>query len=281
MPFYRFEDLESNFLTPHLSTGKAPVIEGDYLYFCLIHKIAGTGSELHYHPNELLVFQVAGKSNTVVGRDRRIIGPGTFVHVPAYARHSIKATEDGNCQYLYIKDKTWTVVGLAEQEAVPDRAMTVAEVNRKYTAGELKERTLDAERSQVVVDGLHDCYYPLLASFTQPRCSAERTCTLRGERLAFGFCEVPQGEHAPAPGSGRELFVYLLAGEIDCRLDGEERRLAAGDVVHAPRGAACRLTVVSAFARYVTVCPTAFLEQRIDTMSPEEREQVRIHGSAP
>ena len=28
MPFYRFEDLESHYLTPHLSTGKAPVIEG-------------------------------------------------------------------------------------------------------------------------------------------------------------------------------------------------------------------------------------------------------------
>ena len=35
--------------------------------------------------------------------------------VAAYARHSMKATEDGDCSYLYIKDKTWTVVGLAEE----------------------------------------------------------------------------------------------------------------------------------------------------------------------
>ena len=28
MPFYRFEDLGSHYLTPHLWTGKAPVIEG-------------------------------------------------------------------------------------------------------------------------------------------------------------------------------------------------------------------------------------------------------------
>jgi hypothetical protein len=34
----------------------------------------------------------------------------------------MRATEDGNLQYLYIKDKTWTVVGLAEDEAVPDKA---------------------------------------------------------------------------------------------------------------------------------------------------------------
>ena len=37
MPFHRFEDFESNFLTPHLSTGKAPVIEGKYMYLSLIH----------------------------------------------------------------------------------------------------------------------------------------------------------------------------------------------------------------------------------------------------
>ena len=96
MPFYRFEDFESNFLTPHLSTGKAPVIEGKYLYFCLLHKTAGTGSELHYPPNELLIFPVRGKIKAIVGKDRRIVPVGTFVHAPAYARHSMKATEDGD-----------------------------------------------------------------------------------------------------------------------------------------------------------------------------------------
>ena len=38
MPFYRFEDFESNSLTPDLSTGKAPVIEGKYIYFCLLER---------------------------------------------------------------------------------------------------------------------------------------------------------------------------------------------------------------------------------------------------
>ena len=28
VPFHRFEDIESHYLTPHLSTGKAPVIDG-------------------------------------------------------------------------------------------------------------------------------------------------------------------------------------------------------------------------------------------------------------
>ncbi len=280
MPFYRFEDLETNFLTPHLSTGKAPVIEGNYLYFCLIHKIAGTGSELHYHPNELLVFQVRGKADTIVGKDRRIIGPGMFVHVPAYARHSIKATEDGNCQYLYIKDKTWTVVGLAQNEAVPEKAMTVDEVNRKYQAGELKERKAEIDKSRIVIDGLHTCFYPIIESLDAPRCSGQRESRVVGERLAFGFYEVPKTDDAPPAAGGHEMFVYVLTGTLHCQVDGESAEITAGGVAHAPRGAQCRLRVESEFARYVTVSSTPFLENKIDTMSPAEREQARINLTA-
>jgi glyoxylate utilization-related uncharacterized protein len=278
MPFYRFEDLEANYVTPHLSSGKAPVIEGAYIHFCLIHKVAGTGSELHYHPNELLVFQVKGKADTVVGKDRRIIGPGMFVHAPAFARHSIKATEDGNCQYLYIKDRTWTVVGLAENEAVPERAMTVDEVNRKFRAGELKDRKLETDKSRALIEGLHACFYPIIDPLDAPRCSGRRECRVVGERMAFGFCEAPQGGEEESVSGGHEMFLYVLTGEIDCRVDGERAQIAAGGVMHAPRGAECSLRVRSEFARYVTVCSTPFLEHRIDTMTPEEREQARISG---
>jgi len=280
MPFHRFEDLEANFLTPHLSTGKAPVIEGTYLYFCLIHKVAGTGSELHYHPNELLVFQVSGKADTLVGKDRRIIGPGMFVHVPAYARHSIRATEDGSCRYLYIKDKTWTVVGLAENEAVPEKAMTVDEVNRKYRAGELNERKVEADASRVVIEGLHTCFYPVIESLAVPRCSAQRETWVIGERLAFGFFEVPSADQETLVTGEHETFTYVLTGTLHCRVENERREITAGDIVHAPRGTACRLRVQSDFARYVTVRSTPYLEHRIDTMSSEEREQARIHAKA-
>src|SRR6185436_15476176 len=169
MPFHRFEDIESRYLTPHLSTGKAPVIEGRYMYFCLLHKEAGTGSEPHYHPNELLIFPLRGRINAIVGKDRRIVEPGTFVHAPAYARHSMRATEDGNLEYLYIKDKTWTVVGLAADEAVPDKAFTVDEINQLHADGGKRIATEGA--SQAVIDGLHECYYPLIESLDAPQVS--------------------------------------------------------------------------------------------------------------
>jgi len=279
MPFYRFENFASNYLTPHLSTGKAPVIEGRYIYFCLIHKNAGTGSELHYHPNELLIFPVRGKINAIVGKDRRVAFPGTFVHAPAYARHSMKATEDGNLQYLYIKDKTWTVVGLAEDEAVPDQAMTVAEVNNKYKVGDRDKHQKTAGKSQAIIEGLPVCFHPILDSLDAPARSGRCVNWIEGERLAFGLFEVPAGYAEPESESQREMFVYVLSGKIDAEADGERKTVGAGDIVYVPRGQRYRLQVRS-HARYAMVCSTPYLENRIDNMTPQQAEQARVNMSS-
>jgi quercetin dioxygenase-like cupin family protein len=277
MPFFRFEDLESNYLTPHLSTGKAPVIEGRYMYFCLLHKNAGTGSELHYHPNELLIFPLRGKINAIVGKDRRIVGPGTFVHAPAYARHSMRATEDGHLQYLYIKDKTWTVVGLAEDEAVPEMAMTVEEVNRKYRVGDRDKHQKTEGKSRAIVEGLHECYYPILDGLDAPRCSAKRTTWIEGERLAFGYFEMPGGHEEHVQQAEHETFIYVLMGEMRAQTGEDVKSVGPGDIIQIPRGTHYRLTVTAPFARYTTVASTQWLENRIDSMKPEEAEQARLN----
>ena len=277
MPFHRFEDIESHYLTPHLSTGKAPVIDGRYMYFCLLHKNAGTGSELHYHPNELLIFPLRGRINAIVGKDRRIVSPGTFVHAPAYARHSMRATEDGHCQYLYIKDKTWTVVGLAENEAVPGKAMTVEEVNRRYKVGERDKHKGTGGKSQAIVEGLDVCYYPIIESLDAPRRSSRHGSWIEGERLAFGYFEVPGGYDEPLAPAQREMFAYVLSGKLLAKVDGQSKAVGAGDIIEVPRGSSYRLQVQSPFARYVLVCSTPYLEQRIDNMTSDEAETARLH----
>jgi quercetin dioxygenase-like cupin family protein len=277
VPFHRFEDIESRYLTPHLSTGTAPVIDGRYMYFCLLHKNAGTGSELHYHPNELLIFPLRGKINAIVGKDRRIVAPGTFVHAPAYARHSMRATEDGHCQYLYIKDKTWTVVGLAENEAVPEKAMTVEEVNRRYKVGERAMHQGAQGKSQAIVEGLDICYYPIIESLDAPRRSSRHASWIEGERLAFGYFEVPGGYDEPEITAQHELFIYILSGRLRAKSGNETKLVRDGDIVHVRRDSACRLQVQSPFARYVLVCSTPYLEQRIDNLTRDEAEQARLH----
>ena len=277
MPFHRFEDIESRYLTPHLSTGTAPVIDGKYMYFCLLHKNAGTGSELHYHPNELLIFPLRGKINAIVGKDRRVVAPGTFIHAPAYARHSMRATEDSHCQYLYIKDKTWTVVGLAENEAVPEKAMTVEEVNRRYKVGERDKHKGAQGKSQAIVEGLDVCYYPIIESLDAPRRSARHVDWIEGERLAFGFFEVQNGHDEPQVTAQHEMFVYVLSGKLNATAGGRSKQIGAADIVHIPRGATYRLQTQSSFARYVLVCSTPYLENRIDNMTPQEAEQARVN----
>ena len=263
MPFHRFEETERSRLGLHQSSAKATVIEGRYMYFGMVSKEAGTGSELHYHPNELLIFPVEGKLNAVVGKDRRIVSPGTFVHAPAYARHSMKATEDGPLRYLYIKDLTWSVVGLAEDEAVPDKPMSVEEANRLHDAGEADTQRAEGE-SQAIVHGLPNCYYPIIDSLDAPPCSARREVWAVGERLGFGFFELAP-YHTVAPRETvHEEFMYVLRGELHVRAGEDSKWLARGEVVECPRGSSVRLRTRDKSVRYVVVRSVPFLEERID-----------------
>ena len=279
MPFYRFEQFESKLLTPDLSSGRAPVIEGSYMYFCLLHKDAGTGSELHYHPNELLIFPLRGKINAIVGKDRRIVTPGTFVHCPAYARHSMKATEDGPLDYLYIKDLTWTVVGIAADQAVPDQAMTVDEANRRQRRRIRKKS--NGQPSQAIVDGLNTCFYPIIERLDAARCSGRRVTWIDGERLSFGFFEAPPGYSEPQGIAAHEQFVYVLRGKLKANVNGESKTCRPGDIMHVPRGATSALAVAgNDFARYTMVQSTTWLENKIDTMTPAEQARARIERKA-
>ena len=70
-----------------------------------------------------------------------------FILIPPNVRHSMKATEDGPCAYLYIKDCTWTVVGISADEELPDKAMTVEEANKKFEKGEIKDRKNQGAKS--------------------------------------------------------------------------------------------------------------------------------------
>ncbi|MCE2946621.1 MAG: cupin domain-containing protein [bacterium] len=276
---------------PDLSTSRGPVIEGDYIWFCLVTKPAGTGSELHYHPNELLIFPTAGKLNAVVGKDRRIVGPGTFVHAPAFARHSMRAAEDADLEYLYIKDKTWTVVGLAVDERVPEKALSIAEINALHAKGgaALGKRGDEATRhrekgeSQIIIDGIDDCYQRMIDGFDAPVPSSTRETWNHGQRMAFGFIDAPPEAGAglgPVTPAAHEIFAIVLRGRALVQLGDERRTLAAGDVVHARRGERFAMAPDAGGARYAMVRSTPWLERKMDQMSDDEREQSRLHNRA-
>ena len=124
------------------------------------------------------------------------------------------------------------------------------------------------------------CYYPILESLDAPRRSARHVDWIEGERLAFGFFEVPGSYDEPQATAQHEMFVYVLSGALDAFVGGRSKKIGAGDIAQVSRRETYRLQVTSPFARYVLVCSTPYLENRIDSMSPEEAAQARGHMKA-
>jgi quercetin dioxygenase-like cupin family protein len=265
MPFFRPEEMKSHHLNPHLSSGEGPIVEGAYMYWRINIKRAGTGSELHYHPNELMTFPLTGKMSAVVGKERRIVHPGTFVHVPPCARHSFRATEDGELRYIYVKDRTWTLIGSAADEALPDAAPSAKEVARAHAEGKWPGREKTPEKSQAIVDGLGCCYYPLIEGLDAPAVSGHTEQWIEGRKLAFGFIESPPGYDSEEQVSPREMFAYVIRGELAAEVDGEAKVAEPGDLIHVPKGKRYGWRVAGRQnARYAIVRTTPHVEKEID-----------------
>ncbi len=265
MAYYRFENLEQIETNPHLSTGKGGVVKGKYMTLRNNNKAAGTGSQLHYHPNELMVFPIFGKINGVVGDDRRIVPPGVFMHIPAYARHSIMATESGPISYLYVKDNTWNLSGIAADEAPPEVAPTLEELKEKTEAGIWAGGEKKPEESQAIVTGLHNCYYDIIDQMDQSAVSANRQTKIEGVYLSFEFLDFSSTGVLEEDAAEHEQFLYIFVGRIDASVDGEDKILGGGDVVHIDQGVRYSLRITDGPTRIAKFVPTRALEKAIDT----------------
>ena len=270
MSVYKFEDLKSVKLTPHLSSGTSPIIEGKYVYYCLNQKEAGTGSELHYHPNELLIFALKGKINAVVGKERKIVHPGTFILIPPNVRHSMKATEDEPCAYLYIKDCTWTVVGVSADEELPDKPMSVEEANEKFEKGEIQDRknkgansSNNSDNKSIIIDGVPNCYYKILENIEQPYSVGNNITSIEGERMGFKFYELSKKYSEEQLKSDHEYFFYILDGNIKFTVKDKEFDVDKGSIVKIHKGESYSFVNLSQNSRVVVISSNDFLESKI------------------
>jgi len=262
MPYYRFEKLKSYHLNPHLSSTRGPIIEGQYMYFRRVSKTAGSRSRPHYHPNEFMAFFLEGKSHAVLGRRRRVAGPGMLVHIPSNARHSFKAIDD--VSYLYVKDRTWTLIGSAADEALPEQAMSATQVAKALKAGKYPGLRGSAKNSRAIVDGLGDCFYQWMDQLDAPMASGHHERWLEGDNLAFGLIESPAGHCDEDRKAPHEIFAYVISGTLDAQVGRQKRCARRGDVIHVPKGAPRRWTVAGkGSARYAIVRSTSRLEATV------------------
>ena len=268
MPFYRFDEMAGTYLTPRLSTAHGPIIEGEFIYFCLNCKEPGEGSVVHYHPNELFIFPISGKINALVGKDRRIVSPGTFIHLPPLAQHQMKATEDGPLQYLYIKDKTWSTVGLSVEEEIPEKATTLEDAHQEFEQAGWAPGQGDIQKSSqqtsAIVEGLEQCYYPIIEPFDLPPASANRRYWFAGAKMCFEFNDMVHGFEQAQDESTHELFWYLLYGEMDARVGDESGHVKPGGIIHVPRGQAYHVAASEKkCVRYLSVSSSPGLESAL------------------
>lgn len=264
MPYYRFENMEQLRTNPHLSSGKGAVVNGKYLTLRNNNKDAGTGSELHYHPNELMIFPILGKINAVVGKDQRIIRAGTFVHVPPNARHSMKACQDGPVSYLYCKDNTWTLAGIAADEAPPDKAPTIDELIEKHDAGIYPGQEKMPEASEAIIEGLNDCFYELNAGPDAPPQSTRSVKVVEGQRIKFLLVDSPSNQLEKMSSTPHERFLYVMSGTAVTEISGEKKTVCSGDLLHVPKGVTFSFLTRSTPTRYCYFESTDFLETQIE-----------------
>jgi quercetin dioxygenase-like cupin family protein len=263
MPYFRFDEMKSHHLNPHLSTTQGPVIEGETMYFRCVTKKSGEQSRLHYHPNEFMAFLLEGEIDSIVGDEQHRVKPGTLVHIPSNAQHSFRAGP-GGIRYLYLKDRTWTLIGAAADEALPDTARSATEVARDIAAGKYPGREKAPEQSLAITSGLGHCHYVMCEGFDGLKPSGHHEQWVNGVNLSWAYVQSPSGYEITEKSAAHELLAYVINGELEAQVGADCHQTAAGDVIHVPRGAAYRWKVTAqGSARYTIARSTVRLEQHV------------------
>src|SRR5437016_13120981 len=102
MPFYRFEKLPQETISPHYSTAAGGTVTGEIIEVGKYAMAKGTGADPHRHPNEQIVYVLRRKLRVRVGEAERILEPGDVVHLPADAVHEFRALSESE----FLRSKT-------------------------------------------------------------------------------------------------------------------------------------------------------------------------------
>ncbi len=97
---------------PDYSSVEGGCVEGDRLIVALMRMPAGSGAELHSHPNEQWIYILEGTFRANVGGKEFDARPGSVVYVPANAIHGGKATPDGDVVFFTCKDASHSLHGI-------------------------------------------------------------------------------------------------------------------------------------------------------------------------
>jgi len=97
---------------PAYSTAHGPCVEGDRIIVGLMRMKAGTGAELHSHPNEQWIYVLEGSFHAVIDGKAIEVKPGSVLYIPANTMHAGKASPDGDVVFFTCKDGSHSLHGI-------------------------------------------------------------------------------------------------------------------------------------------------------------------------
>lgn len=123
----------------------------------------------------------------------------------------------------------------------------------------------DASKSEIIIDGIKNNFYPIIDSLDAPERTGYQVNWIQGERLSFGFVELPARMAEPTSVNEREQFIYILSGSLHARVDSDEKEIGEGDIIEIPQGSERSLRASDeSSVRYASVRSTPELEKLVN-----------------
>ncbi len=94
MPFFDFDQLQAEYVTPKYSKAFGPLVTGSQIEVGRLRFGAGEGAVPHAHPQEQIVVVLRGRLRVTLGDEARELGPGQGFLAPPNLQHHVTALED-------------------------------------------------------------------------------------------------------------------------------------------------------------------------------------------
>ena len=94
MPFYRFDTLPGETISPHYSSANGGTVTGEVIEVGRYRMAKGTGADPHRHPNEQVICVLRGRLRARIAEEERTLEPGDVAHIPSNVPHEVRALED-------------------------------------------------------------------------------------------------------------------------------------------------------------------------------------------
>ncbi len=222
--FYTMANLEIRRLAPDYSSAEGPHIPGERMQIAEIRKPRGTGSRLHTHPNEQFSFVVEGRLRVRIGEEpEQEVGQGMLLHVPAGVPHAFVAVSPGGARYVTLKDMSWGMSG----EAL-DRTTAGPHVDPEPPAASKDLRARSGNNPYI------SNLYELEDIKIGPDYSTAHGGWVLGERIQVLLYNKAKGTGSRPHSHPNEQFIFVLTGKARAVVNGEEKIIGPGEVVHMP-----------------------------------------------